>query len=196
MKNYEILWREILDQYFEKGRDTFTQKELAEKFSFSTSTVFHALKIPREIEAVEVGGRFFRLKNAEKLLYLWATKRNLKREVIYETYSSEEVKEREGLMPAGIIFGAYSAYVRKFKETPPADYDKVYVYSLDSRIIEKRFPPKKGRSNLFVLRGDKFLKNYGGLTPSPQIFADLWNLPDWYAKDFLEALRGKLGLSR
>jgi hypothetical protein len=58
--------------------------------------------------------------------------------------------------------------------------------------IRRRFPPQKGISNLFILEADLFLKTFGALTPLPQLFADLWNLKDWYAKDFLEALKRRI----
>jgi hypothetical protein len=50
---------------------------LAQKYKFSLSTVFNALKIPREAGAVE-GKRGFRVLDIEKFLYLWATFRKIK----------------------------------------------------------------------------------------------------------------------
>lgn len=193
MSKKEILWREILFQATRKKKFEFTQKELSGKFGISTSTVFNALKIPRESGAVEVTGRNFVVRDVEKFLYLWATQRNIGRETIYQTNVPTGVREIEGKMPAGIIFAAYSAYAKKYNDAP-ADYDKVYVYEdtkgLDE--IKKRFPPAKGRANLFILKSDPLLKEYGGTTSDVQTFSDIWNLSDWYAKDFLEALKGKI----
>ncbi|OGI25873.1 MAG: hypothetical protein A3J76_05050 [Candidatus Moranbacteria bacterium RBG_13_45_13] len=193
MTKKEILWREIIHQAAENKKLEFTQKELAERFNVSTSTVFNALKIPRESGAVGVSGRNFVVRDAEKLLYLWATQRNISREIIYETHFPAGPKEIEGLMPDGAIFGAYSAYVKKYQDVP-ADYDKVYVYSGPETLeeIKKRFPKQKGYTNLFVLKSDSLLEKFGAMTPDVQVFADIWNLKDWFAKDFLESLKQKI----
>jgi len=195
MSKKEIIWREILFQAIEQKNRQFTQKELAAKFGFSLSTVFNALKAPRQIGAIKVTGRNFQVIDIEKFLYLWATGRNLKKDIIYQTRVDESVLNIEGLMPPSAIYGAYSAYRLKFKSAP-ADYDKVYIYSADIEEIKKRFPAvnavKTKTPNLIVLKADEFLKNYGQTTTLAQTFVDLWNLSEWYAKDFLEALKEKI----
>lgn len=189
----EIIWREILLQATENKKTNFTQKELAQKYSFSLSTVFNALKIPRASGIIEMTGRGFEIQDTEKLLYLWATFRKFKKDIIYQTNSSKGIREIEGEMPPDVIFGAFSAYFEKYKEAP-ADYDKVYVYIKKGKIkeIKKRFPLQKGYQNLVVLEADPWLKNFGKTTPNCQTFVDLWNLSEWYAKDFLNALREKI----
>jgi hypothetical protein len=195
MSKKEIIWREILFQAIEQKNWQFTQKELAAKFGFSLSTVFNALKAPRQIGAIKVTGRNFQVIDIEKFLYLWATARNLKKDIIYQTRVDESVLNIEGLMPPSAIYGAYSAYRLKFKNAP-ADYDKVYIYSADTEEIKKRFPMvnavKIKTPNLIVLKADEFLKNYGQTTTLAQTFVDLWNLSEWYAKDFLNAIKGKI----
>jgi len=95
-------------------------------------------------------------------------------------------------MPPLVVYAAYSAYRFKFQEAP-ADYDKVYIYALDLEKIKKRFPAVKTKTpNLIVLKEDEFIKNYGQTATLAQTFVDLWNLPEWYAKDFLEATRRKI----
>lgn len=189
----EIIWREILYQSIEKKKNKFQQKELAEKFKFSLSTINNALKIPRKTKAIRVTGRFFILENQEKMLYLWATFRDIKKDIIYQTFSEKFPKEIESLMPPMAIFGAYSAYLKKFNSAP-ADYDNIYVYLEEKNLAElkKRLPPKKGEPNIIVLKADKFLKNYGNITPFCQTFVDIWNLPEWYAHDFYKEFKEKL----
>lgn len=191
----ELIWREILFQAIERKKFEFTQKELAENFGFSLSTVFNALKTPRDSGAVKVTGRNFSVVDAEKFLYIWATQRNLEKEIIYQTYVPENVSKTEGMMPDGIIFGGPSAYVLKYKDAP-ADYAKVYIYADEEKLEEigKRFPKAKGEPNLFVLKSDSLLLKFGNITPDIQTFVDLWNMKDWYAKDFLNALKNKLFL--
>jgi len=194
MLKKEIIWREILYQTMARKRGKFQQKELAQKFKFSLSTVNNALKIPRKSGAAKVTGRFFILENPEKMLYLWATFRNLEKDIIYQTYVEKSPKEIENLMPPKIIYGGYSAYLKLFNEAP-ADYDKIYIYSDESILeeIKKRFPKSKFPANLIILKADKFLKIYGGTTTTiAQTFADIWNLTDWYAQDFYKDFREKI----
>jgi len=189
----EIIWREILYQKIEKKKGKFQQKELAKKFKFSLSTIHNALKIPRETGAVRVTGRFFVLENPEKMLYLWGTFRNIRKDIIYQTFSDRSVKSIESSMPEKVIFGAYSAYLQKFHSVP-ADYDKVYVYLEEKYLpdFKKRFPFKRGEPNVTVLLADKFLKNYRKITPICQTFVDIWNLPEWYAQDFYKEFKERL----
>lgn len=191
MLKIEIIWRELLFQTLEKGTRQFTQTRLAEKFNFSTSTVFQALKIPRKMGAVRVTKRFFWLEDPEKLLYHWASTRNLQKDLSYATRVDLSVFEIEGQMPPAVIFGSYSAFRHHFGEAP-ADYDKVYIYASDLKKVKERFPPQKGLSNLFVLKADNFLGNYGPKTTLAQTFVDLWNLSDWYTKEFLKVLKEKI----
>lgn len=192
MTKKEIIWREILFQAIENKKIEFTQKELAQKYGFSLSTIFNALKIPRRVSAVE-GKRGLEVRDIDKFLHLWATFRKFKKDIIYQTNVSKNVREIEGEMPPKVIFGGYSAFLKKYKEAP-ADYDKIYVYSSENEVeeIKKRFLPQKGYINLIVLSADPWLKNFGNITPDCQTFADLWNLSEWYAKDFLNALKQKI----
>ena len=192
MTKKEVIWREILFQAMEKRKMEFTQKELAEKYGFSLSTVFNALKIPRSANILE-GKRGFKIRDIDKFLYLWATFRKIKKDIIYQTAVKRGVFEIEGEMPPEAIFGVYSAFLKKYKEAP-ADYDKVYIYIEEETIdaIKKRFPPQAGYQNLIIFKADAWLRGFGKITPDCQIFADLWNLPEWYAKDFLNALKDRV----
>ena len=211
MKKIEIIWRELLFQAIEKKNPPdgeasrrFTQKELAKKFGFSTSTVFQALKTPRKMGAVRVTGRFFILEDPKKLLFHWASVRNPQKEIIFKGRVNLPILEIEGLMPPEVVFGGYSA-ARHILSEPPADYDQVWVYVKKRKTqnaklktkeglekIQERFTLSKGTPNLFVLEGDEFLKSYGEITTLGQTFVDLWNLPSWQAKDFTQELEEKI----
>jgi len=193
MNKKEQIWRYILQKAIINRQLEFTQKEIADGLKVSLSTVFNALKIPRAQGAAKIGGRGFSLVDAEKLLYLWATQRNLEKEIIYKTNVAASAREIEGNVPDGAIFGTYSAYAHKYGDAP-ADYDKVYVYADGKTLaeIKKRFPKQKGVPNLFVLKSDSELSRFGGIAPESQIFCDLWNAKDWYAKDFLKGLKEKI----
>ncbi len=191
MKKIEIIWRELLNSVLENKVRRFEQKALAQKFGFSTSTVFQALKVPRQMGAVRVTGRYFVLEDPEKLLYHWASTRNIESDILASLKVSEPILEIEAKMPPKVIFGAYSA-ARMTLTTPPADYDKIYIYSNDIEKIKERFEIKKGNANLFVLKSDKFLLDYGQTTILAQTFVDLWNLKDWYAREYVKAIKEKI----
>ena len=191
MKKLEIIYREILHAFFSEKRQEFTQQELAEVLGLSVSTVFNALEAPRQNGAIKVTGRNFRLTDAEKLLTYWATRRRQGRDILYETRAEGTAREREGLMPADVIFGAFSAYRMTYQETP-ADYDVVLVYAASALAVKARYPEKRGPSNVIVLKSDPRLAHFGLLTPPEQTYVDLWNLPQWYAQDFRKALHERL----
>ena len=106
------------------------------------------------------------------------------------------VREIERGMP-NLIFTAYSAYKFRFDDVP-ADYSEVYVYADEKELelIKKRFglEDNKGnntRANLFVLKKDDFIDDYGHI-PLVQVFVDLWNLKEWYAQEFVKSFEGRL----
>jgi len=194
MLKKEIVWRDILESAIRKKQFQFTQKDLAQKYGLSSSTVFNALAIPRTQGAITVSGRDFSVTDVEKLLYIWATQRNLARDIVYQTSVPMSAREIEGLAPAGIVFGGCSAYAHAYGNSP-AEYDAIYWYADAASLaeIKKRFPKRTGRANFFILKEDPFLKRFGSrVTPDTQTFTDLWNMKEWYAKDFITAIKQKL----
>lgn len=194
MKKAELVYREILKGFMEGKKARFTQLELAKGLKISLSTVNNALRPLRKMGAVRVKRRSFEVVNVRKILYYWASTRNLEKDIIYKTRVEVRgtVAEIEKGMPPGVVFAAYSAYKFRFKDAP-ADYSEVYVYCSNDDLKElmMRFPQKAKKAivpNLFVLRKD-FENNKMPLT---HIFVDLWNLKEWYAKDFLKSLEERL----
>lgn len=194
MKKIETIWHEILHQSLYRKQFRFTQQDLARKFSYSLSTVNHALSIPDRIGAIRKESKFFILSDYHKLLYYWASKRNLSSDIIYSTHYEDIVSEIEGLAPPEVTFGLYTA-ARKILGEPPADYDCVYFYSLPSDLtsLQNRFPQTSiKRKNIIVLKGPPLLFEYGHYTSLPQTFVDIWNLKDWYGRDFTLSLEEKI----
>lgn len=145
------------------------------------------------MNSVKVGKMNLRVIDIKKILYLWASVRNIEKDIIYKTRVDMPVKEIEKSVP-DIIYGAYSAYKFKFKDVP-ADYSEVYIYAYEQELgeIKKRFPESKNRNpNLFVLKKDLNMEKYPKTGTTAQIFVDLWNLRHWYAAEFLKALEEKL----
>jgi len=187
MKRIEEVYREMLFQSIEKKNSSLTQSYLAKALNVSLSVVNLALKPLRNMNAVKIKQRSFDVIDKRKILYYWASIRNLEKDIIYKTRAEKPVKQIESEMPAGIIYAAYSAYKFKFKDVP-ADYSEVYAYSEDAEEIEKRFPKNNKIPNLFVLKKGRNMKEM----TAAQIFVDLWNLKEWYAKDFLMAMEARL----
>ena len=189
MKRTEEVYREILYQA-EKGNKVLTQKAISEKLGLSLSNVSNALRPLRDMGAIKVKKMCFHVINPKKILYYWASIRNLKKDVIYSTRANFGVAEIEKSMPDSVVFTAYSGYKHKFKDAP-ADYSEVYVYADDAEEIKKRFPESKNAPNLFILKKDKNIDKYGKLATNANILVDLWNLSEWYAQDFLKAMEQK-----
>ena len=184
MKKIELVYREILFNAIEKNNKKLTQAYLANTLKISLSTVNLALKPLVKMNSVKINKNGFDVIDSKKILYYWASIRNIERDIIYKTRVEKSVEEIEKLMPNSAIFTAYSAYKFKFKNAP-ADYSEVYVYC-DKEEIKERFEESKNIPNLFVLR-----KDIAKLTTA-NLFVDLWNLKEWYAKDYLDALQRRL----
>ncbi len=193
MKKIETIWHHILWLVLEKGNYKFTQKEITEYFKYSSSTVNLAVKKLALIGAVDIKGKFFVVKDAKKILYYWATHRNIQKNIIYETYIGESIYELEGLIPPEAIFGGYTA-AKYILGEPSSDYSKVYFYINEEKIeeVKKRFPKTSGTPNIIVLKSYPKQREYGNMTTLSQTFVDLWNMNDWYAKDFLQELERRI----
>lgn len=194
MKKVEQVFREMLYQAIECKNRRLTQLELSKKLKVSLSTVNLAVKKLDKMGAVIIEKMGFRIIDIKKILYYWASTRNLERDIVYKTRTEMPIREIERNIP-NIVFAGYSAYKFKFKDVP-ADYSEVYIYAdeKETKEIKKRFSENNKFSNLFVLKKDKNMDKYGKTCTAAQIFVDLWNLDRWYASDFLKAFKDKLNL--
>ncbi|MBI5064613.1 winged helix-turn-helix domain-containing protein [Candidatus Woesearchaeota archaeon] len=189
MKKSELVYREILYQSIEKKNRVLTQAELARTLKLSLSVINKSVKLLDKMGAVEIRQRSLHIIDIKKTLYYWASIRNLQKDIVYSTRVELPVKEIEKQMPNNIVFGAYSAYKFLFKDVS-ADYSEVYVYGDET--LKERFPSAKGPPNLFVLKKDDLIEKYGKTTTIANTFVDLWNLKEWYAKEFLKNMEEKL----
>jgi DNA-binding transcriptional ArsR family regulator len=182
---------------FEKGIREFSQLEISKKLGLSLSTVHNALKPLKKIHAVDIMRRGFKLVDIKKFLIYWAILRDVERDIVYKTFVGESVEDIESSLPSGVIYTAYSGYKIRFGEVP-ADYGEVYVYANndEKKEIEKRFPTRRGPFNLFVLEMPKLLETWKEeIVLIGLLFADVWNLPAWYGKEFVRVIEHKLGWS-
>jgi len=171
----------------ELKNNDLTQSYLSKHLGISLSVVNLALKPIRGINAIKVKQRSFSVIDKRKMLFYWASVRNLQKDILYSTRIDKDVKRIESEMPSNVEYAAYSAFKFMFKDLP-ADYSEIYVYSKDTEEIKKRFPENKNSPNLVVLRKDE---NMEKMTLA-NLFVDLWNLKEWYAKDFLKAMEEKI----
>ncbi|MEM2909248.1 MAG: helix-turn-helix domain-containing protein [Candidatus Bilamarchaeaceae archaeon] len=192
LKKKEVVYRYILTEALERKQLSFTQLSLSRMFGISLSTVSNALKPLEKIGAIEKRTRSFNIIDIRKALSFWATARNMAKDIVYSARSDLPVQKIEAGMPAEVVFTAYSGYRFLYNEAP-ADYGEIYVYA-DKKALEgikERFPETKGSPNVFVLEKDAFMPE-GNIAPIPQIYVDLWNLKEWYARDYLVALERRL----
>ncbi len=185
MKKNELVYREILLEAMERKNKSLTQLVLSKRLGISLSTVSNALKPLRKMGAVNVRLKSFEIADTRKILLYWASIRRLERDIIYAARATLAAVEIEKAMPSDVVFGAYSAYKFMFKQMP-ADYSEVYVYAGRLEEIRKRFPESKGPPNLFVLK-----KDFDKMTVA-HLYADLWNIREWYAREFLKALEERI----
>lgn len=184
MKKSELVYAHMLESVLEKKR-SLTQADIAKALGISLSTVNNAVNPLRRMGAVAVRLRSLAVTNPKKVLYFWASIRNIEKDIIYSTRVDDTISGIEKRMPPDVLYAAYSAYKLRFKDVP-ADYSEVYVYSNNLPEIKRRFRENPNRPNLFVLR-----KDVSRMTLA-NIFVDLWNLKEWYAKEFLSAMEEKI----
>jgi hypothetical protein len=196
MKKGNRVLRQILYAVYEQGESFMSQKTIARACGLSLGMVNLVVTKLEKIGTVEKKPLGFRVIDPKKILVYWASKRDLSKDVIYETFSPSSVQEIEAQTPPGAIFTGYSGYKRKFGITP-ADYDEVYVYA-DPQEIKRRFQLRKSyKRNLVVLGSDPHLKHVseGGVAPLAQIYVDLWQMGRT-ANRFVNELDRKLELSQ
>jgi len=185
MKKIESVLRELLYLALEQNTRKTTQAALATKLHISLSTVNLAIRHLRKMNAVQVKKRSLIIINPKKILFYWASIRNIEKDILVKTRIESNVSDIEKSMPSEVVFGAYSAYKFRFHDQP-ADYSEVYVYASNKEEVLKRFKQKRGPPNLIILKKEDAKMTLGHL------FVDLWNIREWYAKDFLKALEEKL----
>lgn len=183
----EGVWRHLLVAALDRGERRSSITRLSGQLGFPVSTIHQALERPRSMGAIKAGFDGVRVVDPRRLQLLWAARRDLIADVVYETRVAMPVKDIEGRLPLSAIPTAYTAYVRLQGRNLVADYDEVFVYG-SAQELRRQFPPRKGRANLIVLDPDPLLPRYGVVAPRCQIYADLFNLPSWQAQRFLQAM--------
>lgn len=195
MKNYEKLYRELLIGVLEK-REVFTQLELSKKCGVSLGLVNKIINNLAEIGAVDIQTRQFRIIDGSKILFNWASKRRIKKDISEKYCIDMSMSEIEKSLP--FIFTGYSAW-RLLTNSLPFDYNEVYIYIPIKeknlfRIWLKDKLVKKGKENLFVIFTDDehLIKNIKKkIAPVPQIFVDIYSIGNLPSKYFIKEILDK-----
>ena len=125
----------------------------------------------------------------KKIILYWATIRNIEKDIVLKKRINLLPEEIEKKLPGGTLLTGYSGFKYRF-DYVPAEYSEVYVYASKKGIeeIKRRFRFSKGPFNFFVLKKPKVVKE---ITAS-LLFVDIWNLPEWYSKDYLKSLEKEM----
>jgi len=198
MKKYERIYREILIGILNK-KEKFSQLELSKKCYISIGLVNKILKKLKEMGAVEIFPMEFRILDASKIIFEWAAKRNINNDISEKYCLNMKTIEIEKSLP--FILTAYSAW-RLLNKNIPFEYNNIYVYVpeeqkellkvwLKDKIIEK------GKENLFIIFTDDrhLIENCKKkIAPLPQVFVDLYSLPEFQSKYFIKDILEKYPL--
>lgn len=195
MKKIERVWHWVLYNYLEKKEKTFTLQQVAQQLDIAISTVHHALRVPVQSGAIRKASRLFVLEDPKKLLYYWASVRNLERDMLARATTPGSVRELEGLALPGSIYAGYSA-ARFLLPEVPADYSTVYFYLAQEQLpaFIERFGADSAtdQPTVVALAMPADMPALGSHTTLIQTFVDIWNLRDWYAREFINTLEIKI----
>src|SRR5215831_8571766 len=151
-----MVWRHLLVMALDEDRRRTSLTQLSQQLALPPSTIHKALVRPRQIGAVRGTALGLRVLDPRRLLVLWAARRDLAGDVIYETHVPDPVGRLEARLPRSVIPTAYSAFVQRQGRRTVAAYDQVVVYG-SRRDVESVFPPRRGSANLVVLEPDPLL---------------------------------------
>lgn len=181
MTRTEQVWRWIL----EHPHGMHQQQQVAAAVGCAIGTVHLALRVPRAVGAIQVGGRGFYVTDFAKLLVMWAVHRTVHRDIVDRWTTDRSRREAESLVvPSARFTGA--AGVKWHYGELPTDYPDVWVYvpQDDVEELRRRLPESRRQTGtgtaVFVLRPDALL---GPRLSVAQLYADCWQMPGWWAME-------------
>jgi hypothetical protein len=195
----EAVMREILCEALYTNKSV-EQKRISLDLKVSIGLVNKTVSKLNRMGAMSKYGRSYSLTSFKKVLMLWASLRNLQRDLLYSTRVNGSVRDIERSLPDGSILSAYTAFNYLFNEAP-ADYSEVWAYIPEDKLPElrERFPINNLPSNMYILKADTLLqensKRYSkgiNIVSLPQLYVDLWNTQSWYSKEYIMLLEKKI----
>ncbi|MCL5093021.1 MAG: hypothetical protein M1128_00965 [Candidatus Marsarchaeota archaeon] len=196
------VYRHVLEAELARPKGHFTENGIARDLSISPNTVSIAIKRLLDIGAAAMYRRHFEILSFDKALAYWAATRKFGKDIVYSTYVNKPAKAIEQSMPGETAYTSYTGYANLFGNDA-ADYGEVYVYATDvglsdikSRFEKNLFAPRSKYANLVVLKPDKVLyvmikenSLNKSTVPKTQLYADLWNISEWNAYEFVKKLK-------
>ena len=95
MLKKEFIYREILFQVLEKNNRKLTQLDLSRRFNISLSTVNNAIQPLKQMNSIQINLKNFIVSDPKKILYYWASIRNINKDIVYKTRVDLPVKKIE-----------------------------------------------------------------------------------------------------
>ena len=194
MRKSDRVVREILYRFYERNEPFMSQKSLAQACGLSMDTVNRLVTKLHRFHSINKKPLGFRVTDPNKILAYWAATRDLHKDIVYSTYSSDSMSEIEAGLPKEAVLTAFSGYKARFG-AGPTSYDEVWAYA-DPREVERRFQKREVvRMNLFVLRPDSHLRRVAkdGAAPLAQIYVDFWQMGGSTADRYRVGLENQLG---
>lgn len=195
MKEYEKICREILIGVLKK-KERFTQLEVSKNCDVSIGLVNKTVRRLAEIGAIDIQQRQFRIIDSSKIIFDWAMRRNIKKDITEKYFIDKPITEIEKSLP--FILTAYSGW-RLISKSIPFDYGEVYAYvpEKEKNLLElwlKENQPKKGRENVFIMitnDGHLIKNSTKKIAHISQIFVDIYSLSGLPTKYFIRDILKK-----
>jgi len=182
MLRKERIYRELV--WLAERERLSTQRELAGACGVSLNLVNSVVRELRRIGALAVYPMRLNILDPAKVLYTWASQRNLERDISLKYAIGLPIHEIEKSMPGDVVFTSFSGWRLKVGQAP-FDYNRVYVYVRPAvePIVKRLFsmlPRSRGDPNTFVMTVDDphlFARSEHQIAPTGQLFVDIYALP-------------------
>ncbi|MEM2886126.1 MAG: hypothetical protein QXF24_08575 [Thermoproteota archaeon] len=190
LRKFERIYRELLVRSLSKA-SLVRQEEVASRCGVSLGLVNKTVKKLEAAMAVEPTRSGVRVLSPARLLNLWATERDLRKDV-WQSFRLDPVAQVEKSLPKEALVTAFSGW-RAASGRMPSDYDRVYFYVTDAERFDlwlrfRKRNVRKANPNVFALRvEDEHLVRTSarGIVCVPQIYVDIYSIDGPEAAPFL-----------
>ena len=191
----EIVWRHLLVASLERSVARHgSVTALARELGLAISTVHKALQRPAGIDVVQIrpsGG--IRVLDPRRLLMLWAGRRNIAGDRLFEGRSQLPAVDVERLLPSDrFILGGFGSVVAHEGGNRISDYDRVVCSGSPDDLPPGITEGTQGGTMVTVLEPDPLLPRYGRVTPLAQAYGVPFNTPGWPAERFVSFLNRRI----
>ena len=190
---FERIYREMLLSAL-SGVHVVKQEHLAGRCGTSIGLVNKTVRKLEATGAVEATRFGVRILSPSRILNLWATERNLARDVL-TAFRMDPLEKVERELPGCAILTAFSGWV-SLTGSKPAEYSTIYFYVRDREEFQawldlRRSGARRTNPNVFALfRDDPHLISVSkdGIVPVPQIYVDIYSIGGPEAQPYLREI--------